>query len=94
MIKKGIDGKKKYLNAYNLIEKYIIVKSGLEIKITGSHRKINNISSRYRFFFSFLKKGVHVFKLLIRNCSTNLRLIYSAKNFHISIEVIIEYHDK
>lgn len=92
MIKKGIDGKKKYLNAYNLIEKYIIVKSGLEIKITGSHRKINNISSRYRFFFSFLKKGV--FNLLIRNCSTNLRLIYSAKNFHISIEVIIEYHDK
>lgn len=92
MIKKGIDGKKKYLNAYNLIEKYIIVKSGLEIKITGSHRKINNISSRYRFFFSFFKKGV--FKLLIRNCSTNLRLIYSAKNFHISIEVIIEYHDK
>lgn len=53
MIKKGIDGKKKYLNAYNLIEKYIIVKSGLEIKITGSHRKINNISSRYRFFFSY-----------------------------------------
>lgn len=53
MIKKGIDGKKIYLNAYNLIEKYIIVKSGLEIKITGSHRKINNISSRYRFFFSF-----------------------------------------
>lgn len=92
MIKKGIDGKKKYLNAYNLIEKYIIVKSGLEIKITGSHRKIDNISSRYRFFFSFLKKGV--FKLLIRNCSTNLRLIYSAKNFYISIEVIIEYHDK
>lgn len=91
MIKKGIDGKKN-INAYNLIEKYIIVKSGLEIKITGSHRKINNISSRYRFFFSFKKKGV--FKLLIRNCSTNLRLIYSAKNFHISIEVIIEYHDK
>lgn len=91
MIKKGIDGKKN-INAYNLIEKYIIVKSGLEIKITRSHRKINNISSRYRFFFSFLKKGV--FKLLIRNCSTNLRLIYSAKNFHISIEVIIEYHDK
>lgn len=83
---------KKNINAYNLIEKYIIVKSGLEIKITGSHRKINSISSRYRFFFSFLKKGV--FKLLIRNCSTNLRLIYSAKNFHISIEVIIEYHDK
>lgn len=54
MIKKGIDGKKN-INAYNLIEKYIIVKSGLEIKITGSHRKINNISSRYRFFF--LKKG-------------------------------------
>lgn len=52
MIKKGIDGKKN-INAYNLIEKYIIVKSGLEIKITGSHRKINNISSRYRFFFSF-----------------------------------------
>lgn len=92
MIKKGIDGEKKNLNAYNLIEKYIIVKSGLEIKITGSHRKINNISSRYRFFFSFLKKGV--FKLLIRNCSTSLKLIYSAKNFHISIEVIIEYHDK
>lgn len=84
---------KKNINAYNLIEKYIIVKSGLEIKITGSRRKINNISSRYRFFFSFLKKGVFI-KLLIRNCSTNLRLIYSAKNFHISIEVIIEYHDK
>lgn len=52
MIKKGID-EKKNIHAYDLIEKYIIVKSGLEIKITGSHRKINNISSRYRFFFYF-----------------------------------------
>lgn len=47
MIKKGIDGKKIYFNVYNLIEKYIIVKFGLEIKIIGSRRKVYNILSRY-----------------------------------------------
>lgn len=47
MIKKGID-EKKNIHAYDLIEKYIIViKFGLEMKITGSRRKVYNISSRY-----------------------------------------------
>lgn len=40
MIKKGID-EKKNIHAYDfkLIEKCIIVKSGLEIKITGSSQE-------------------------------------------------------
>lgn len=46
MIKKGID-EKKNIYVYDLIEKYIIVKFGLEIKIIGSRRKVYNILSRY-----------------------------------------------
>lgn len=38
--------KKKSIYVYNLIEKYIIVKFGLEIKINGSRRKVNDILRR------------------------------------------------
>lgn len=38
---------KKNIYVYDLIEKYIIVKFGLEIKIIGNRRKVYNILSRY-----------------------------------------------